>query len=214
MDTGGDLDPQYTECGTLEGWLADPICLTDWLGLPVDPQPPPTDPCQGDGMFGWVSYVVDGPVSPRQWSEYPLYVTGCKIVPAATYEIRISPDGVDAFEPPLIIPTSHHPVGDTQDWGDVSGDPGNLLPWMPPEYAMNLGDVFAVIKTFEMGPNPPNQGGGPASDRSDLEIDHTVSLSDVQFLLIAFEGHTFPRLSDITLPDGRPGIGWEPCDCP
>ena len=43
-----------------------------------------------------------------------------------------------------------------------------------------------------------------------MEIDHTVSLSDVQFLLIAFEGHTFPRLSDITLPDGRPGIGWDP----
>ena len=207
VDTAGGLDDQYAECGTLEGWLADPMCLEDDFGFPVDPQPPSTDPCQGDGLFGWVSYVVDGPVTPRQWNEYPLYVTGCRIVPAASYEIHVSPDGVYTFEASLIIPTSHHPVGETQHWGDVCSDPGISIPWMPPEYAMNFGDVAAVIRTFE-------GAGGPPAPWGDVDINHTINLSDVQFLLIAFEGLTFPELMDITLPDGRPGIGWEVCDCP
>ena len=209
LDTTNQLDDQYAACGIIEGFLSDPVCLDSVSGLPVDPQPSPVDPCQGEGLFGWVSYIVDGPVLPRIWQEDPLHVAGCEIVPGATYHFRGSVDGVAPDEPwvALTLMTAHDPTGDAQHWGDVTSSPGVSIPWMPPEYATNLGDVSAVIATFE-------GSGGPAAHWCDVEIDHTVSLSDVQFLILAFEGATYPELADIVLMDGRPGIGWEPCDCP
>ena len=208
--TLSELDDQYNDsCLPIEGFLSNPVCVDNRFGQPVDPQPAPTDPCQGPELFGWVSYIVDGPVVPRAWGEYPLYITGCEVVPAATYELRPSADGVvpSVFDPLLILTTTHDPLGDSQHWGDVTSDPGLSIPWMPPEYATSFSDVAAVIKTFE-------GSGGPAREWCDLEIDHVVSFSDISFAIKAFEGKTYAQITDTSSPSARPLIGWEPCDCP
>jgi hypothetical protein len=212
----------------VEGFLSDPVCREAELGCTLDPAP--NAACQGTyvkdpgpppilgPLFGWVSYVVPGPVTPRVWNEYPLFITGCETVPAATYEIRGSPNGITPLDPPLILPTSHLPPGGTQFWGDITSDPGIINPWMPPEYAMNMADVSAVIRTFEDGPDPPNTPGGPPFEWCDVEIDHVVSFSDVQFLLFAFAGQQYCDVTDIMggcqWEQPRPLIGHEPCDCP
>jgi hypothetical protein len=150
-------------------------------------------------------------VAPRVWEEYPVFVTGLEIVSAATYEIRGSADGTTPAEPPMVIATSHNPSGPAQHWGDVTSDPGDTLPWMPPEYATGFGDISAVIKTFE-------GGGGPALEWSDIEIDHVVSFGDIGFAIKAFEGATYPSITDIMggcpEEDPRPLIGHEPCEGP
>ena len=206
-----ELDDQYgTLCLPLTGWLGEPVCRDDDTGCPVEPQLPSTDPCQGAGMFGWVSYVVPGPVEARIWNEYPLFVAGQEIAPAATYEIRASVDGITPVEPALNIMTSHDPNGEAQHWGDVTSDPGTTIPWKPPEFATSFSDISAVIKTFE-------GTGGPALQWSDIEIDHVVSFGDISFLIKAFEGDTYPEITDITggCPGDpefpRPLIGHEPC---
>ena len=206
-----ELDDQYNPaCVGTQGWLGDPVCRADDTGCPVEPQPAPTDPCQGGGQFGWVSYVVPGPVMPRTWNEYPLFVAGREVAPAASYELRGSADGITPAEPPLIIMTSHDPNGPAQHWGDVTSDPGTSIPWKPPEFATSFSDVSAAIKTFE-------GAGGPALEWSDIEIDHVVSFGDIGFVIKAFEGDTYPGLADITggCPTDpefpRPLIGHEPC---
>jgi hypothetical protein len=207
------LDDQYHDwCLPLVGWLSDPVCRNDFDGCPVSPQPPSTDPCQGAGQFGWVSYVVPGPVAPRVWNEYPLFVSCREVVPAGTYEIRVSTDAVVPLDPPLTIKTSHDPGGDAQHWGDVTSDPGTVLPWMPPEYATSFSDICACIKAFE-------GTGGPRLEWCDVEKDHVMTFGDVSFLIKAFEGDTYPMIVDImggcpTDPPPyfpRPLIGHEPC---
>jgi hypothetical protein len=211
LDTTTNLDDQYAQCGLVEGWLTDPVCIESEFGEPAIPQPPPTDPCTGPGLFGWVSYIEDGPAVPRLWQEYPLQVSGCKVAPAATYEMRMSLDGVTPVDNPFLeIMTSHEPadIPTSQFWADVSGGPGVItLPWTPPEYTTNFADVSYLIMTFE-------GRGGPDLHWCDMEINHVLNFTDISFVISAFEGTTYPALSDIVLPDGRPGIGWEPCDCP
>jgi hypothetical protein len=212
----------------VEGFLTEPACREAVTGCTVDPAP--NAACQGTyidpgpppvvtPLFGWVSYVVPGPVAPRVWTEYPLFVAGCEMVPAATYEIRCSPDGFAAIDPPLIIPTSHLPPGGSQFWGDITSDPGTFIPWMPPEYVMNMADISAVIRTFELGPDPPNAAGGPPQEWCDVEIDHVVSFSDLGFMVQAFAGVGYCSVVDIMGGDcigelPRPFIGHEPCECP
>ena len=207
--TLSQLDDQYDHsCLPLAGWLSSPVCRADDTGCPVAPQPPSTDPCQGEGMFGWVSYLTPNPVTPRIWNEYPLFVAGREVAPAASYEIRASTDGIIPIDPPLTIMTSHDPNGDAQHWGDVTSDPGTSIPWMPPEFTTSFSDVSAAIRTFE-------NTGGPALEWSDVEIDHVVTFGDIGFLIKAFEGDTYPGITDI---EGgcvdeapRPLIGLEPC---
>ena len=207
-----ELDDQYDgSCLPITGWLSEPMCREADTGCPVDPQPAPTDPCQGGDRFGWVSYIVDGPATPRVWNEYPLFVGGCRMAPAGSFEIRASSNGTIVVDPPLGIATSHDPSGQAQHWGDVTSDPGVAIPWMPPDYATNFGDVSAVVATFE-------GSGGPALEWSDVEINHVVNLSDVSFVIKAFEGATYPDIADIMggcpQETQRPLIGHEPCECP
>ena len=197
------LDDQYDDsCLPLTGWLSVPWSVP----------------------FGSVSYVIDVPPLPfgapnpnglpqvRYWTGGPsyLHVTGCEVVPAATYEIRASTDGITPLEPPLTIMTSHNPLGPAQHWGDVTSEPGATIPWRPPEYATSFTDISAVIKTFE-------NTGGPAGSWSDIEIDHAVSFGDVNFVIKAFEGARYPEIANLggvsVWPNYRPFIGHEPLEC-
>ena len=59
--------------------------------------------------------------------------------------------------------------------------------------------------------------GGLALEWSDIEIDQVVSFGDMSFLIKAFEGDTYPGITDITSacptdPEfPRPLIGHDPC---
>jgi hypothetical protein len=227
------LDEQYSSCGLIEGYLTEPICIESDTGEAAVPQPDPTDPCQGQydcgqpdlcTYFGWISYVEPGPGAVRQWQEYPLLVTGCQIVPAATYLITASSDGLGPdLGPSLEIMTAHRPGCTGQRWGDISGGPVEGLDmWLPGEGVTGINDVQFVIMTIAYGPvNVAGSPlGGPRLEWCDMEIDHVVSLSDMQFVIAAFEARTmasYVEVPDNCLqplgPSSRPIIGHEPCDC-
>ena len=128
-------------------WVDQPDCYDFPNGDVVEPRP---SSCEGAERFGWVSKLASTPVT-RVWTEPTLHVTGCPVVPAATYGIRASPDGGGSFSESLEINTVHDPSGDAQSWGDVTGGPVEQMPglWLPPERAMNFTDVGSAISTFE-----------------------------------------------------------------
>jgi hypothetical protein len=208
------LDDQYASCGVIEGFLTEPQCIDSNFGEPVVPQPDPGDPCQGDGLFGWVTYFAPGPGPVRTWPEYPLFVAGCEVVPAATFLITASEDGSTVGDgPSMVIMTSHEPsdIPQGQFWGDISGGPVAGQPpdpdnWMPTDYTTSFADASYLIKTFE-------KTNGPRLEWSDMEITHTVNFGDIGLVIKAFEGQTYPDLTDICSPTLRPLIGHEPCDC-
>jgi hypothetical protein len=125
-------------------------------------------------------------------------------VPVATYEICASQDHGATLSDPLTISTIHDPHGSAQDWGDVTGGPATDGNWLPPEYATSFGDIGSAIRTFE---NRTEGTGFPPRVWVDLEIDHVVSLADISFLVMAFEGKAY---ADIDLPL----IGIDPALCP
>ena len=88
----------------------------------------------------------------------------------------------------------------------MTGGPDPLNPGdrLPPEGAMNMGDIGSSIRTFE---NRTEGTGFPPRIWVDVEINYVVSLGDIQFLVTAFEGKPY---ADIQLPL----IGVHPADCP
>jgi hypothetical protein len=184
-------------------WVDEPACYDYPNGEPVIP--PPAS-CEEPDYFGWVSHLSDSPVQ-RLWSEVPLHITDCGIVPVVSYAIRASANGGGSFSDPLIINTIHHPLGDTQHWGDVTAGPcpSDAGIWLPPERSTNLGDVGSAIRTFE---NRSEDTGFPPRVWVDVEINHVINFGDIQFLVNAFEGVEYADLSDL------PFIGVHPVDCP
>jgi hypothetical protein len=150
-----------------------------------------------------VSSLTGTPLT-RAWTETPLHVTGCGIIPAVAYEFRSSANGGVQLSDPLEIMTARDPQAEAQSWGDLTGgfwteDPTFAL---PPEGATNFGDVQAAIGKFEYKPGPPP---GPWVD---LEIDQVINLGDVQFVVMAFEGIGYTEIEDLEF------IGVHPADCP
>ena len=183
-------------------WVDEPTCYDYPSGDPVVPSP---ESCAGADHFGWVSNLVAGPVS-RLWAETTLHVTGCAIVADVTYEIRASDDGGATFSNPLVMGTAHNPEGESQSWGDITGGPVEGMPgaWLPPDRSTNFGDVGNSIRTFE---NQLADTGHPPRVWVDVEINQTINLADVQFIVNAFEGRVY---ADIQLEL----IGVDPADCP
>jgi hypothetical protein len=182
-------------------WLDAPTCYDYPNGYPV----PEATTCEGADRLGWVSKLRSTAVT-RVWTESPLHITGCGIVPDVFYEIRTSPDHGDWFSEPLPINTAHDPDGEAQSWGDITGGPvpDMLGLWLAPERATNLADVQAAIRTFE---NQTAETGSPPRVWVDVEIDQVISLSDIQFIIKAFQGAAYASLN-------LPLIGIHPADCP
>ena len=183
-------------------WVDEPACYGYPNGDVVVPKP---ETCAGADRFGWVSRLTATPVT-RVWTEVPVHVTDCAVVPAVTYAVRGSVDDGATFSPALTINTAHNPEGDTQLWGDVTGGPVPDMPgsWLPPERATNFGDVGNAIRTFE---NRFEGTGFPPRVWIDVEIDQVINLGDISFIVMAFEGRDY---ADIDLPL----IGIDPADCP
>ena len=184
-------------------WVGEPLCYDYPNGHVVLPTP---STCEGAERFGWVSTLSPAVVT-RAWTEAPLHITGCGIVPAVSYRIRASADGGGSFSAPLEINTVHRPEGDTQSWGDITGGPVPGTPgwWLPPERATNFADVGNAIRTFE---NRTEDTGQPPRVWVDLETNQVINLGDIQFVITAFEGTPYAEIEDLDY------IGWHPADCP
>ena len=191
---------------SLTWWVGAPVCFDkDGHECPgaeclLDPVPPD---CTGVDAFGWVSHLTATAVT-RSWTEVPVHITGCGIVPVATYGVRASQDHGATWSAALTIGTIHDPPGEAQDWGDVTGGPATDGNWLPPDYATSFGDVGSAIRTFE---NRGDGTGFPPRVWVDVEIDQVVNLSDISFVVKAFEGTAY---ADINLPL----IGVDPFLCP
>ena len=77
--------------------------------------------------------------------------------------------------------------------------------WLAPERATNMGDVGNAIRTFE---NRSENTGFPPRVWVDVETDQVVSLSDLNFIIKAFEGTEYADIIDL------PEIGVHPADSP
>ena len=190
-------------------WLDTPVCrdlngnACPGVDCVLDPVPPD---CDGPYVFGWTSTLTSMPVT-REWVESPVHFTGCGVVPVASYEVRSSGNEGGLFSDPLEVVTAHKPDGTAQSWGDVTGGPDPVNPgdWLPPEGAMNMGDIGNSIRTFE---NRTEGTGFPPRVWVDVENNHVVNLGDIQFLVMAFEGRAYADIEDLDY------IGWHPADCP
>ena len=183
-------------------WVDEPLCYDHPNGNVVVPRPAT---CDGADRFGWVSGLTATPVT-RVWTEAPLHITACGVVPLATYEMRVSADEGETFSDALVINTIRNPVGEEQSWGDVTGGPVPGMPgfWLPPEGTTNLADVQDSIRTFE---NRLEDTGFPPRVWVDMEINQVINLGDISFIVMAFEGREY---ADINLPL----IGIDPTVCP
>ncbi|MFQ5590786.1 MAG: hypothetical protein ACE5HE_06475, partial [Phycisphaerae bacterium] len=155
--SGTDLGPcqstgpcvEHGDVGTLDAWIGapfDPSCQND-DGTPAPGNPPCLDKDR-------VSRVVGAPVF-RIWSENPVHVGDCEIVPVATYEIRASGDGI-VFTPPVLVGTIRKPG--PRHYGDTAGEgTGNLPPlagFTPPNQVVNVVDVAAYLLTLQGDSTP------------------------------------------------------------
>jgi hypothetical protein len=191
--------PDYPTAVGRTWWVTEPECV-DWQGAVVDP--PPNPECSGRDYFGWISSLSSDPIT-RIWTEYPLHVGDCGVVPAVTYEMRTSHDEGATFSDSLELPTAHDPTGDAQSWGDQTGGPVPGMPgiWLPPERATNFGDIQASIRAFE---RRTDDIGFAPSVWLDLNANRVMNFVDIQLTVLAFEGWAY------TWPENN----IHPADCP
>lgn len=164
-----------------------------WVGEPVEIGCP--NNCSGD----FVAPVVSNPVY-RAWPEPVVHVGDCEIVPVAVYNIRSTVFG-ELFSEPLVVGTILKPV--SASWADCVGPLIEGSGWTAPDGATNFDDVTAAVMAFQRVPGsfwphvtavdlhgddlPPEQGGASASPPN-----RVVNFTDVQFIVLAFEGGPYP----------------------
>ena len=144
------------------------------------------------GDLGWVgapdskdtALVVPDPVFLASWPAI-VRVGDCEIVPAATYEIRSTSDGVN-FGPPVVVETTAPPTD--KFWGDIVGE-YNGVSWSPPNGVQNIADVQAAIKTFQAA-----EGAAPLTwaDVHPETPNRVANFNDVLLLVLAFTAQPYP----------------------
>ena len=144
------------------------------------------------GDLGWVgapdgndtALVVPDPVFLPSW---PAIVRAgdCEIVPAATYEIRSTSDGVN-FDSSVVVETTAAPID--KFWGDIVGE-YNGVAWSPPNGVQNFADPLAAIRTF--------QGKASSAPMTWADVhpetpNRVVNFDDVLQLVLAFTAEPYP----------------------
>jgi hypothetical protein len=120
----------------------------------------------------------------RVWGQSVIQVSDCAIVPAATYEIRATPDGVE-FSEALVVATVPKP---DKYWADCVGEFDGAT-WSGPDGAVNFDDVQAAGHAFE------GTLGAPHMTWIDVDGEvpnKLVNMTDVQLIVLAFEGAQYP----------------------
>ncbi|MCH8242939.1 MAG: hypothetical protein IH897_10055, partial [Planctomycetes bacterium] len=163
------------------------------------------------GTEWWVGVPVNGisslvPISEaapeRPWPEQVIQVTGCEIVPVATYEIRGALTGgsvLSNFE--LVVQTIEKPG--VKFWGDTVGS-FNGSYWTAPQGTVNIDDAVAAIKTFQ---NPAAFNATHVSvtdvhpNLSGTQINKVVNFDDVFVQILGFQGNEYPGTQIELCPD-------------
>ncbi|UCE62105.1 MAG: hypothetical protein JSU63_10420 [Phycisphaerales bacterium] len=166
-----------------------------WVGEPEELYPE-----------GHVARIVNTPVY-RDWTERVIHVGDCEIVPAATYAVHSTFNGL-ALSEPFVVGTIEKP--EPHDYGDVVGAGLGTLPpcqgFLPPDGFVSVTDVQAYVLTAE-GPTSPSayitwidiHGLGPGSPPNQI-----LNASDLQQILLGLAGVQFS--------DGPDHLN--PADCP
>ena len=78
----------------------------------------------------------------RAWDEETVYITGCEIAPAATFELYPMLSG-GTFLPPITLQTTARP-GTVKYWGDIVGGFNGVF-WSAAQGVVNVDDVLAIL---------------------------------------------------------------------
>ncbi|MFQ5590895.1 MAG: S8 family serine peptidase [Phycisphaerae bacterium] len=181
---------------------------TGWVGVPWDASCMDEDgvpngaPCTGE----FVARVESAPTY-RVWTEDPLHIGDCEIVPVATYDVRLTADGL-VFSDRLVLGTTRKPGA--LHFGDVVGAGTGALPplagFTPAQGVVNITDVQAVQLTIQ-GDSTPSahftwvdvHGLGLGSAPNSI-----INVADVQRVLFGFAGTAYAEVPEQL----------DPGDCP
>ncbi len=165
-----------------------------WAGAPFDPGcqnedgTPKAGTCTGES----VSRIVPLPVH-RDWTESVVHLSGCHIVPVATYEIRATTNEV-LFSAPFTISTSAKP--DSRFWGDTVGS-FFISGWSDPDGLVTANDILAVVETFK------KSNKATIITRSDMGgqvPNFIVNSSDILLVVNCFQGLEYPYVDPSNCP--------------
>jgi hypothetical protein len=133
-----------------------------------------------------------------EWSQSPVHIGDCEIIPGATYEVRrcLPPTG-DVCDEPITIPTAKQPLlvpGYWGNFGDIASAP--LVagqPYGPPDGFANVTDYSAVIFTIQnYGTTKQPQAHPTWVDLHGLgdgiAPNYIINVSDLQLILKVLEG--------------------------
>lgn len=132
----------------------------------------------------------------RVWDEPVLYVGDCEIVPAASYELRASIDGV-SFSSALLLNTVPIPALNGKLWGDVAGF-NNGIEWTPPNQFANIQDILAILAYISNSAIKPefHRANLQAISSTDPCLNIFVNTADVLGAVQAVAGSAFPFTLD------------------
>ena len=163
-----------------------PAGVLGWVGEPFEAGCP--DDCSGQ----IVARIVDEPVF-RVWDENAVFVSDCGIVPDAWYSLSSTGDGTMFSEPLDTVRTVLKP---DKAWADVVGEKFINF-WQPPDGFVNFDDIQATIQTFEKFEEAPPEYWVDIA----VEVpDFVVNMTDVQMIVLAFEGGAYPYLEPMSCP--------------
>ena len=170
----------------LTWWVTEPVC-TDCDGQPVAGAPPCVYSPAVQRYEIWRSELTTVPQAARLWTESPVFIGDCEIIPQATYDGRATatPPG-GPFSADEVFYTILRP-GD-KCWGDVVGEWTGAV-WTPPNQVVNMTDIMAAVFFFQHAPNEPFK---PWVEVDDQGPNMVVNFGDIQQLVLAFKGAPYP----------------------
>ncbi|UCC31943.1 MAG: hypothetical protein JSU86_06625, partial [Phycisphaerales bacterium] len=152
------------------------------------------------GPLGWVgepdandvAAIVAAPFFTDTWPEV-VHVGDCRVVPAATYQLRSTPDGI-TFGDPLEVGTIVEPT--PKKWADVVGTFSGTR-WDPPDRVVNMDDVMAAVQCFQQLPEAPHWTWIDVDGQTPNAV---VNFTDIMRIVQGFKAETYPFA--------------DPADCP
>ena len=187
-----DLPDPYDAWEGVKMWVGEPQAISENAGK--------VDPAEAPGWPTFTAVTFHCALQPedyRNWSTLGtihLYHEG--IVPGGTYDVQEIHQLCDpAVEASYSLPLRL----DTSIWADIVSNCATD-PCGPPDGVVGIPtDVTAVLDKFK------NLDGAPIKARADIEPqipDHSISITDVTYVLDAFRGSPYPFS-----PSGPPPCG-------
>ncbi len=184
---------EHPDVGSILGWVGAPYNVPEGCN-PL--------PC---GSTDWVARVVPDPVY-RTWTEDPLHIGDCEIVPVADYGLRPTIDGA-TFAAPLVIGTIPKPG--IWHYADIAGpvDSGTG-DYGPPDGFVNVNDIQGFVLTSQNYPS-----GSPYVHRTWVDLhgldpgtapNYIANVVDLTRIKFGFEGRTYTATPEQEDPGNCP----------